>query len=104
MEHIEPLTKAEMIEFFKHYISPNSPHRSKLSVHLLAQSSPRPTDEEANGTEASGMNGDEEIVPPEQKPTTVIEDVPKWKTSLPVSAGAKPVKDLSEFEETEAKL
>jgi insulysin len=37
---IETLTKAEMLEFVDQYISPASPHRAKLSVHLLAQTSP----------------------------------------------------------------
>ncbi|KAG8529895.1 uncharacterized protein KY384_005376 [Bacidia gigantensis] len=39
--YIEPLTKPEMIEFFKHYIDPSSPTRAKLSVHLKAQVTPK---------------------------------------------------------------
>lgn len=34
---IKLLTKADMMEFFQHYIHPQSPHRAKLSVHLMAQ-------------------------------------------------------------------
>ena len=39
--HIKPLTKEQMIEFFQHYIHPTSPARAKLSVHMIAQSSPK---------------------------------------------------------------
>ncbi|KAK4123327.1 ubiquitin carboxyl-terminal hydrolase-like protein [Parathielavia appendiculata] len=35
--HIKPLTKADMIEFFNHYIHPSSPSRAKLAVYLEAQ-------------------------------------------------------------------
>jgi len=36
--------------------------------------------------------------------TIVVEDVKAFKASMPLSAGAAPVKDLSEFEEVEPKL
>jgi insulysin len=39
-----------------------------------------------------------------KKEPYVIENVRTFKASLPVSAGATPVKDLSEFEELDAKL
>jgi insulysin len=35
-----PLTKQDVLDFYGRYIAPSSPHRAKLSVHLLAQSSP----------------------------------------------------------------
>ncbi|KAJ9639866.1 metalloprotease [Coniosporium tulheliwenetii] len=38
--HIEPLAKADLVAFYNHYIHPSSPARAKLSVHMLAQSSP----------------------------------------------------------------
>ena len=38
---LKPLTKADMIGFFNYYIHPESPHRTKLSVHLSAQPSPK---------------------------------------------------------------
>ena len=41
VEELRPLTKAEMIEFFNRYINPTSPTRTKLSVHLTAQSNPK---------------------------------------------------------------
>ncbi|KAA8618047.1 Ptr Secreted-periplasmic Zn-dependent peptidase insulinase [Pyrenophora tritici-repentis] len=36
--NLEKLTKKEMVDFYGRYISTSSPHRSKLSVHLQAQS------------------------------------------------------------------
>ena len=39
--HLKPLTKGEMIDFFRFYIHPASPTRAKLSVHMVAQSSPK---------------------------------------------------------------
>ncbi|KAF2279892.1 LuxS/MPP-like metallohydrolase [Westerdykella ornata] len=46
-KHIEPLTKQSLIDTFAHHISPDSPHRAKLSVHLIAQAKPKePSTEE----------------------------------------------------------
>lgn len=39
--HLKPLTKEEMIDFFNHYIHPTSPTRAKLSIHMIAQASPK---------------------------------------------------------------
>jgi insulysin len=38
--HLEPLTKSDIVTFYNHYIHPASPTRSKLAIHLLAQTSP----------------------------------------------------------------
>ncbi|KAL5117480.1 metalloprotease [Pleosporales sp. CAS-2024a] len=47
-EYIDKLTKKDMTDFYAHFISPASPKRSKLSVHLQAQSKPKePTLDEA---------------------------------------------------------
>ncbi|KAG6291418.1 hypothetical protein E4U46_001099 [Claviceps purpurea] len=35
--HIKKLTKADMVEFFKTYLSPSSPTRARISVHLMAR-------------------------------------------------------------------
>jgi len=34
--HIEPLTKADLIDFYNAYFHPSSPTRAKTSVHLVA--------------------------------------------------------------------
>lgn len=41
VSHLKPLTKSDLIEFFGHYIHPTSPSRAKLSIHMIAQSSPK---------------------------------------------------------------
>lgn len=91
------LTKPEMIEFYSTYIAPASPARAKLVVDLVAQSSNPKSEEGAttNGEEAVPSNG---TVP------VVIKDVRDFKAGLVASAGARPVKDLSEFEEIDSKL
>ena len=38
---LKSLTKSDMMEFFNRYIHPTSPTRAKLSVHMIAQLSPR---------------------------------------------------------------
>ena len=40
-ESVRHITQQQMIDFFGHYIHPDSPHRAKLSVHIIAQSSPK---------------------------------------------------------------
>ena len=189
--YLKPLTKAELIDFFDHYIHPTSPFRAKLSIHMIAQSSPKAMagsmspaeqtekllamlgklltatgvdvdterlsqrfkavdvvggdqegimeaiylylteDAEVPEEEASGVieQGEEllgTILPslgievkqvadgvdgadalpeaPPVKETTLVENVRDYKTGLQVSAGRRPITDLSEFEETEPKL
>jgi len=191
VEHIKPLTKSEMVDFFKHYIHPTSPSRAKLSIHMIAQSSPKvmasnlsPTEQKekvistigkfltamgvsvdmgtmnkylasvdiAGGDQAGiieavatflqedvglseddtnevleqgqqllgtvlpglgievkqsvdGVDGVQELpeAPPVKK-TTYIENVRDYKAGLQLTAGRRPVVDLSEFEEPEPKL
>lgn len=40
----------------------------------------------------------------EEKKTVLIKDVRAWKASLPASQGPRSVKDVTEFEDFEAKL
>ena len=35
--HIKPITKADIIEFFNHFVKPTSPARAKLAIYLEAQ-------------------------------------------------------------------
>ncbi|KAK4190445.1 UCH-domain-containing protein [Podospora australis] len=35
--HLRPLTKAEVIKFFNHYIKPSSPSRAKIAIYLEAR-------------------------------------------------------------------
>lgn len=186
--HIKHLTKEDLIDFFTHHIHPTSPHRAKLAVHMVAQTSPKAvkgtmTDSEQTEKVMSlltkyltslGVAVDEEklakrfehidivggdqaamisaigkyltedakapaeqsqlvlqqgqqlmgtILPslgievqpvvdgeqdlpeaPPVKKTTFIENVHEYKASLEVSAGPRPVTNLSEYEESEPKL
>lgn len=114
--NIKLLTKADMTQFFSHYILPASPARSKLAIHLNAQNTKAadavPVVE--NGVKALGLNKDKkdeedgEVVPvkTEGNGTTpyIITDVREFKSRLQVSAGPQPVKHISEFEELDSKL
>jgi insulysin len=178
VEHLKPLTKQDIIEFFNHFISPTSPTRAKLAVHMLAQSSPatekneqvvklvselltankvdvkdedlqkhfdaveKPAKQEdlvavlstylgelkleanlvakvveqgkaalaaalietESQREVVEADGETHVKLGNGTTPIVIRDVHAWKAGLEVSKGARPVQDLSEFEEIEAKL
>ncbi|KAI9852489.1 MAG: Insulinase (Peptidase M16) [Thelocarpon superellum] len=38
--NLQALSKADLVEFYAHYISPQSTQRAKIAVHMVAQSSP----------------------------------------------------------------
>ncbi|KAF2734338.1 LuxS/MPP-like metallohydrolase [Polyplosphaeria fusca] len=53
---IELLNKPQMIDCFQHYVSPASPHRAKIAVHLVAQAKPKePTVEERKSHATSAL-------------------------------------------------
>jgi insulysin len=55
-EQLAKLTKKAMTEFYAHFISPSSSKRSKLSVHLQAQSKPKePTLEEKKSSAIAAL-------------------------------------------------
>jgi insulysin len=105
-----------MIEFFKQYIDPASPARSKIAVHLNAQTPAAPGISAAveKGIKVLGLNKDRKddedgeaiSVKSEGNGTTpyVITDVREFKSKMQISAGPQPVKHISEFEELDAKL
>ncbi|KAI2612887.1 LuxS/MPP-like metallohydrolase [Hypoxylon fragiforme] len=96
---VKKLTKAEVIEFYSTYINPTSPTRAKLVVQLIAQAiSPKikEAEELSNGdTDAVYSNGTE----PE-----LIRSVRDYKARLSVTSGARPIRELSDFEEIDSKL
>jgi insulysin len=72
----------------------------------LSSSTTSAKEAETNGHVANGdvkVNGNGEKEKEKKKPV-LIEDVRAWKASLPASQGPRMVKDLSEFEDFEAKL
>jgi len=81
-----------MIEMFKHYISPSSPARAKLAIHLHAKAV----------SDASMKNGIS--VSEYSNVPYIIKDVREYKSRLAITAGPQPVNDLSEFEDIDAKL
>lgn len=110
VEHIEPITKQDMVDFFNTHIDPASKTRAKISTHLLAQAK----SEDANTTKSSVVKDEaasaasSELRVEEQKKevgTAIrIEDVRSFKASMPLSEAMRPVKDLAEFEDLGAKL
>lgn len=108
-----------MVEFYKRFILPSSPLRSKLAIHLNAQTPSSDLTSGAasvveKGIKALGLNKDHKDqedgeaidVKQEGNGTTpyVITDVREFKSKLQVSAGPQPVKHISEFEELDSKL
>ena len=95
-----------MVEFFKKYLSPTSEERARLAVYLYAQGKGESAEEEikevqspakqaVNGS-ANGKSAVDHAIE--------IEDVYNFKAGLTASSGARPVKDLGEYEDTDAKL
>ncbi|KAH8805629.1 Metalloenzyme, LuxS/M16 peptidase-like protein [Xylogone sp. PMI_703] len=117
-EHVRTLTKEEMIQFYNQYLLPSSKLRSKLAVHLNAQTSATPSGPvlviekaldamEHKERRASDLeieaSGDTQVSPNGTKPY-VITDVRDFKMKMQVSAGPQPVRDVSEFEDLDPKL
>ncbi|KAM5351566.1 hypothetical protein ACJ41O_004289 [Fusarium nematophilum] len=105
---VKLLSKPEVVEFFNKYFNPSSSERARLSIHLHAQGqaegaqkrqeeAQKAADEESradNGT--NGISALEDAVE--------ITDVRIFKSNLTASSGAQSVKDVSEYEDTDAKL
>ena len=87
-----------MIEMFQNYISPFSPERAKLAIHLHAKAvSGVSSIELGAGTTVSDT-------PTTIKPSKglyIIEDARDYKSQLAVTAGPQPVKDLNQFEDVD---
>lgn len=97
------------------YLSPASAERAKLSVYLYAQGQGKDagqdgtaeTAAESEPEEASQENQQPDVSANGNTPideATEIKDVCALKASLAVTPGARPVRDLSEYEDTDAKL
>lgn len=97
-DQVKKLTKSEMMDYYARHILPSSPDRAKLVVYLVAQGvSPKSKD-------APAENGETETVPTNGTVPYVIQDVREYKSRMEVTVGARPVRELSEFEDIEAKL
>lgn len=69
------------------------------SLGIVAPDDKPVTNGDVGAGQANGVSEDDK-----KSQTIVIEDVKAWKASMPLSAGARPVCDLSEFEEVGPKL
>ncbi|KAJ9425219.1 insulysin [Fusarium oxysporum] len=99
---IKLLTKPEVIEFFNQRLNPASSHRARLSIHLQAQGKAEGVDKRQ---EEAQKKADEEPSPGDAvKTAEEITDVRLYKAGLTASSGARPVKDINEYEDTDAKL
>lgn len=94
--------------FFKQYISPLSPVRAKLAVHMVTHhppNSPLAALQEDHGLGVPiNINGEEFVQQGNGTTPIIIRDLDAWKAGLEVSSGTKPVKDLNNFKEFRAKL
>ncbi|KAI0025033.1 LuxS/MPP-like metallohydrolase [Xylariomycetidae sp. FL0641] len=96
---VKKLSKAEMVEFYSTFIDPTSPTRAKLIVQLVAQGV---SEEQA---ETTGAQKEEQApAPTNGTEPFVITSIRDFKAGLSVTTGARPVRDLSEFEEIDPKL
>jgi insulysin len=85
-EHLDKLTKRDMTDFYSHYISTSSSKRSKLSVHLQAQSKPKePTLDEKKASAIAAL----QIILTQHKIEPKVEDVQSRVKDVP-SAEAIP--------------
>lgn len=115
VEHIEPITKQDMIDFFNTHIDPASKTRAKISTHLLAQAKSADADADSSKSgepqgvkdeTASAISSERRVDEQMQQVgiATKIEDVRSFKARMPLSEAMRPVKDLAEFEDLGAKL
>ncbi|KFY13297.1 hypothetical protein V491_06446 [Pseudogymnoascus sp. VKM F-3775] len=109
--HVKALTKKEMVEFYGHYILPSSPSRAKLAVHLHAQGTSKKSSTAGIENDVKGLKLTSEDKTVQETPVEgngtkpwAIDDVRAFKSKLGVTPGPQPVRDLSEFEETDSKL
>jgi insulysin len=86
-EHLDTLTKKDMQAFYTHFISPSSPQRSKLSVHLQAQSKPKElTLDETKASAVAAL----QVILTEHKIEAAPEDL---KTHINDTASAEAIPD-----------
>ncbi|KAI1492445.1 peptidase M16 inactive domain-containing protein [Biscogniauxia mediterranea] len=99
---VKQLTKAELIEFYQTFIHPTSPTRAKLVVQLIAQST-SPKSKESEETKESDETVATEV-PSNGTEPLLITSVRDYKATLAATAGARPINDLSQFDEIDSKL
>ncbi|RGP63560.1 insulysin [Fusarium sporotrichioides] len=99
---IKLLTKPEVVEFFNKHLNPTSTRRARLSIHLQAQGKADGVDKRQE--EAQKKADEEPSAGDAVKTAQEVTDVRLYKAGLTASSGARPVKDISEYADTDAKL
>ncbi|KAH9898898.1 ubiquitin carboxyl-terminal hydrolase-like protein [Xylariomycetidae sp. FL2044] len=94
------LTKAEMVDFYATHMIPSSPQRAKLVVQLVAQG----VGSHSRDVESRATETDTTPAPTNGTVPLLIKNVRDFKAGLSATAGARPIHDLSEFEDTDSKL
>ncbi|SPO02733.1 related to insulysin precursor (metalloendopeptidase) [Cephalotrichum gorgonifer] len=104
-ENVKALTKADILEFYQQKLHMSSPLRAKMVVQLFAQGNGKSKEKEgADGVVDGVVDGAATNGEAESTGVTLIEDVRSFKASLVASAGARPARDITEYEEIDAKL
>ena len=80
--NLKTLNKEDLIAFFQYYIHPTSPHRAKLSIHMIAQSSPKSIAEK---------------IPVSEQKARVINLITKYLTSMGIDAEPEALKHRFEM-------
>lgn len=104
ISNVEKLTKEDLREFFKQYIHPSSPTRSKLSVHVRSHASDNKAATPAEPPKETADGEKVEVVVPDQldipKGNTILktdEDIVAFKSKLEVEPAPAPVKEWNDF-------
>ncbi|CAB4420535.1 unnamed protein product [Rhizophagus irregularis] len=94
VEEIRKVSKQDLLEFYKKFISPDSPRHKKLSVHLRSQKLNKSNDI-VNGEK----KGDDEEVKSEELElelkgyNEIINDMVLWKSRMNLGPSATPIDD-----------
>ncbi|PKB96546.1 hypothetical protein RhiirA5_434645, partial [Rhizophagus irregularis] len=94
VEEIRKVSKQDLFEFYKKFISPDSPRHKKLSVHLRSQKLNKSNDI-VNGEK----KGDDEEVKSEELElelkgyNEIINDMVLWKSRMNLGPSATPIDD-----------
>lgn len=73
MAILRTITKQELVEFYEKYISTSSPHRAKLSVHLIAEKS-------------TEKNKSPNLLTPEQQKQILVQNLTQFLSGVGVKA------------------
>ncbi|KAI0010148.1 LuxS/MPP-like metallohydrolase [Xylariaceae sp. FL0662B] len=101
---VKELTKTEMVEFYNTYVNPTSPTRAKIVVQLIAQGTSPKSKELEETTKTNGDTTDNSTNATNGTNPFIIRSVREYKARLSVTAGARPIRELGEFEEIDPKL